>query len=89
MPGYVAGSTHTESLYFVENYVTGAGQREFNVTLNGTRVLTNFDVYAAAGGQFNAVQQNFTTTANSSGHIVLQFNPGAVQNPMVRAVTVQ
>jgi hypothetical protein len=89
MPGYIAGSTHTVSFYFVENYVTGAGQREFNALLNGTQVLTNFDVYAAAGGQFNAVQENFTTTANSKGQIVIQFNPGAVQNPMVSAITVQ
>ena len=89
IPGYVAGSTHTVSLYFVENYVTAAGQREFNVLLNGTQVLTNFDVYATAGGQFNAVQENFTTTANSSGQIVIEFSPGAVQNPMVSGVAVQ
>ena len=89
MPGFIAGSTHTLSLYFVENYVTGAGQREFNVILNGTQVLTNFDVYATAGGQFNAIQQNFTTTANSKGQVVIQFTPGAAQNPMVSGIAVQ
>ena len=55
---------------FVENYVTGSGDREFNVLINGTQVLTNFDVYAAAGGQFKAIQKSFSTTANSSGQIL-------------------
>jgi hypothetical protein len=73
----------------VENYVTGTGQREFNVLINGTQVLTNYDVYAAAGGQFMAVQKSFTTTANSSGQIVIQFSSGAVQSPMVSGIAVQ
>lgn len=89
LPGFTAGSSHTVTLYFVENYVTGTGQREFNVLINGSQVLTSFDVYAAAGGQFKAIQRSFTTTANSSGQIVIQFNPGAVQNPMVSGIAVQ
>ena len=89
IPGYTAGSSHTVTLYFVENYVTGSGQREFNVLINGTQVLTNYDVYAAAGGQFNAVERSFTANANSSGQFVVQFNPGAIQNPMVSGVAIQ
>jgi len=88
-PGFTSGSSHTVTLYFVENYVTGNGQREFNVTINGTQVLTNYDVYAAAGGQFKAVQKAFTTNANSSGQIVIQFSPGAIQNPMVSGIAIQ
>jgi hypothetical protein len=89
IPGYASGSSHTVTLYFVENYVTGTGKREFNVLINGTQVLTNYDVYAAAGGQFKAVEKSFTTTANSSGQIVIQFSPGAVQNPMVSGIAIQ
>ncbi len=89
IPGYTSGSSHTVTLYFVENYVTGAGQREFNVLINGTQVLTNYDVYAAAGGQFMAVEKSFTATANSSGQIVIQFSPGAIQNPMVSGIVIQ
>ncbi|MGO9433874.1 MAG: malectin domain-containing carbohydrate-binding protein [Terracidiphilus sp.] len=89
IPGYTSGSSHTVTLYFVENYVTGTGQREFNVSINGTQVLTNYDVYAAAGGQYKAVEKSFTTTANSSGQIVVQFSPGAVQNPMVDGIAIQ
>ncbi len=89
IPGYTSGSSHTVTLYFVENYVTGTGQREFNALINGTQVLTNYDVYAAAGGQYKAVEKSFTTTANSSGQIVIQFSPGAVQNPMVSGIAIQ
>jgi glucuronoarabinoxylan endo-1,4-beta-xylanase len=87
--GYTSGSSHTVTLYFVENYVTGTGQREFDVLINGTQVLTNYDVYAAAGGQFKAVEKSFTTTANSSGQLVIQFSPGAIQNPMVSGIAIQ
>jgi len=38
-------------LGFTESYVTSPGQRIFNVSINGTQVLTNFDIYAAAGGR--------------------------------------
>jgi hypothetical protein len=89
IPGYTSGSSHTVTLYFVENYVTGTGKREFNVLINGTQVLTNYDVYAAAGGQFKAVEKSFTTTANSSGQLVIQFSPGAIQNPMVSGIAIQ
>jgi hypothetical protein len=89
IPGYTSGSSHTVTLYFVENYVTGSGDREFNVLINGTQVLTNFDVYAAAGGQFKAIQRSFSATANSSGQIVIEFSPGAIQNPMVTAIAIQ
>jgi len=89
IPGYTAGSSHTVTLYFVENYVTGSGEREFDVYINGTEVLTNYDVHAAAGGQFIAVEKSFTTTANSSGQIVIEFSPGAVQNPMVSGIAIQ
>ena len=89
IPGYTSGSSHTVTLYFVENYVTASGQREFNVLINGTQELTNYDVYAAAGGQFKAVEKSFTTTANSSGQIVIEFSPGAVQNPMVSGIAIQ
>jgi hypothetical protein len=89
IPGFASNSSHTVTLYFVENYVTGSGQREFNVLINGTQELTNYDVYAAAGGQFNAVEKSFTTNANSSGQFVIQFSPGAIQNPMVSGIAIQ
>src|SRR5262249_43927612 len=53
--GFSAGSSRTVTLYFEEHYWTAAGKREFNVIINGSQVLTNFDIFATAGGQYIAV----------------------------------
>jgi hypothetical protein len=73
VPGFTAGSNHTVRLHFAEFYWTNTGQRVFNVKINGTQVLTDFDIVAAAGGPLKAVIEQFTTTANASGQIVIQF----------------
>jgi hypothetical protein len=86
--GFTAGSSHTATLYFEEHYWTAAGKRQFNVIINGTQVLTNFDIFATAGGQYIGIQQSFTTTANSSGQVVIQFTAGAADNPMVNGISV-
>ena len=67
IPNRTAGSAQTVTLYFAETYVTAAGQRLFNVTINGSSVLSSFDIYASAGGQNRAIARTFTTTANSIG----------------------
>ena len=72
IPGLTAGGSYTVTLYFAEEYWTAAGQRIFDVSINGTQVLSNFDIFAAAGSEYNAVQESFTATANSSGQIVIQ-----------------
>lgn len=73
LPGLTAGASYTVRLHFAEFYWTKAGQRVFNVAINGTQVLTNFDIVATAGGQNIAVVEPFTATANAQGQIVLQF----------------
>jgi len=71
--GFNPGSIHTVRLHFAELTWTAAGQRVFNVSSNGTQVLTNFDIFAAAGAMNKAVIQQFTTTANGTGQITLIF----------------
>jgi hypothetical protein len=71
--GLTPGGTYTVRLHFAELYWTGAGQRLFIVTINGTQVLTNFDIFATAGGKDIAIVESFTATANSSGQIVISF----------------
>ncbi len=87
IPNRTAGSAQTVTLYFAETYLTAAGQRLFNVTINGATVLSNFDIYASAGGQNRAIARTFNTTANSSGQVVIQFITG-VQSPKVNGLTV-
>jgi len=44
-----AGNSYLVRLHFVELSFTAAGQRTFNVAINGTSVLANFDIFANAG----------------------------------------
>ena len=60
-------------MHFAELTYTTSGSRKFNVTINGTAVLTSFDVYVTAGARYKAVLREFTTTANASGQIVIAF----------------
>jgi hypothetical protein len=85
--GFAVGSSRRVTLYFVEHFWSAAGKRLFNVIINGNEVLTDFDVFADAGGQFIAVQHTFTTTANASGEVVVQFVTGA-DNPIVNGIIV-
>jgi hypothetical protein len=71
--GFTANSSHTVRLHFAETFHTTAGSRVFNVSINGTQVLTNFDIFATAGGENIANIQQFTENANASGQYVLVF----------------
>jgi hypothetical protein len=73
LPGFTSGTTYLVRLHMSEFYWTAAGKREFNVLINGTQVLTDFDIFASAGGEFKAVVEQFNAVANSSGDIVIQF----------------
>ncbi len=73
IPGFAAGSSQTVRLHFAETFFTAAGMRTFNVSINGTQVLTNFDIFATAGAQNKAVIEQFTANANSSGQYVILF----------------
>jgi Malectin domain/Beta-1,3-glucanase/Putative Ig domain len=73
IPGLTAGASYTVRLHFAEEYWTTAGSRTFNVLINGTQVLTNFDIFATAGGEYIAVIKPFTATASSTGTVTIQF----------------
>jgi Malectin domain/Pectate lyase superfamily protein/F5/8 type C domain/Abnormal spindle-like microcephaly-assoc'd, ASPM-SPD-2-Hydin/Fibronectin type III domain len=88
IPGLAAGSSYTVRLHFAELSWTADGQREFNVAINGTQVLTNFDVFATAGGQYIAVVKQFTATADSLGQITISFNKGAADNPEIAGIEI-
>ena len=73
IPGLTAGASYNVRLDFAEEYSTTAGSRTFNVLINGTQVLTNFDIFATAGAEFKAVAEPFTATASSAGAVTIQF----------------
>jgi hypothetical protein len=74
LPNLTPGGTYTVRLDFAELDASAAGQKLMNVSINGTQVLTNFDIFATAGGMYKAVAETFTATANSYGQIVISFS---------------
>jgi trimeric autotransporter adhesin len=88
IPGLTAGTSYTVRLHFAELYFSAAGDRVFDVAINGTTVLTNFDIYATAGANYTAVVEQFTATANSSGDIMIAFTNGTVNQPMFNGIEV-
>jgi glucuronoarabinoxylan endo-1,4-beta-xylanase len=88
IPGFTAGNSYTVTLYFAETYLSSSGSRRFNVSINGATVLSNFDIYASAGGQNKAIARSFTATANSSGQIVIQFT-SVTENPKINGISIK
>jgi len=64
----------------------GQGKAVFNVAINGTTVLSQFDMSAAAGAEFKAIDETFTAT--STGTITITFTQGSIGNPLVNAIQV-
>jgi fibronectin type 3 domain-containing protein len=88
LPGLVAGTTYIVRLHFAELYFTAAGDRQFNVAINGSTVLTNFDIYATAGAAYTAAVEQYTVAANSSGDIVVSLSGGAHDQPAINGLEV-
>jgi endo-1,4-beta-xylanase len=89
IPGLTPGNAVTVTLYFAESFWTAAGQRTFNVAINGATVLTAFDIFASAGGANRAIARTFNTTVNGSGQVVIQFTRGGgPDNPKISGITV-
>ncbi len=87
IPGLMVGKTYTVQLDWAELTFQSAGQRKFNVAINGSQVLSNFDVYAMAGYK-TALEKQFTATANSNGQIMIAFSKGSADNPFINAIEI-
>jgi hypothetical protein len=83
----VPNGTYNVVLKFAEIYWTKSGQRIFNVSINGTQVLTSFDIVAAAGTAFTAIDKTFPVTV-TNGQLTIQFTSGSVDLPKVSAVEI-
>jgi hypothetical protein len=83
----VPNGTYNVTLKFAEVSRFGPGRRMFHVTINGSVVLSNFDIFAQAGGVFIALDKVFPVTA-SNGQIVVQFSSGAADLPMVNGIQI-
>lgn len=88
IPGLTPGANYNVNLHFAEIYWNAAGDRQFNVLINGATVLTNFDIFAAAGGENIAIVKTYPTTASSTGTVTIQFATGAADLPKVSAIQI-
>jgi hypothetical protein len=93
VPDLVPGGEYQVRLYFLDWYFTKVGQRVFNVAINGTTVLSNFDIVQAAvnaggDGTYIGVEEDFTETADANGVITIAFSQGSENQPMVNAIAV-
>jgi hypothetical protein len=74
------------SLLEAETYWSGPREREFNVFIQGAQVLTNFDIYAATGGQNVPITLTFTNNVTNSQLQILFIS--VVDNARVSGVQV-
>jgi hypothetical protein len=70
-----------------ETYWSGMGERVFNAFIQGRQVLTNFDIFAAAGGQNIPISRVFTN-AVTNARLQILFTP-VVDNARVSGVQVR
>lgn len=68
----VPNGTYSVTLKFAEIFWTSAGSRVFNVAINGTPVLQNFDIFAAAHGANIALDETFPVIV-TNGQISIGF----------------
>jgi len=81
IPSLVAGHVYTVRLHFAEIAFTSAGARVFNVAINGSTALSNFDIFATAGGANKALVEQFTSTADATGKITISYIKGTADYP--------
>ncbi len=83
----VPNGSYNVLLKFAELYWSTAGQRLFNVSINGTQVLANFDIVAAAGAPFTAIDRTFPVTV-TNGQVIIQFTSGSADWPKISAIEI-
>ncbi|WP_158546237.1 malectin domain-containing carbohydrate-binding protein [Adhaeribacter pallidiroseus] len=86
----VSSGQYRVKLYFAEIYWTKVGQRVFDVSAEGTKVLNNYDIVSEVG-PFTATSETFTVNV-SDGTLSLYFSSlasdGGVNRPQVAALEV-
>jgi hypothetical protein len=83
----VPNGTYKVDLSFAEIVLKKAGGRVFNVSLEGSPVLANLDVFAAAGGRNVALDRSFFVTV-TDGVLDVGFAAQRGDAPIVNAILV-
>jgi hypothetical protein len=89
MPQPTAGQHYIVRLHFVELSQLRPGGRRFNVSINGQRVLTEFDIFSESGGAGKLLVKDFPADATDArGNITIAFTQGSANEPEIRAIQV-
>jgi hypothetical protein len=88
IPNLKPDASYQVRLYFADFRLTQAGQRQFDVSINGQRVLVNFDIIAEAGSPDRALVKQFDVAANSQGQIIIAFTHGALGSAFVNGLEI-
>jgi hypothetical protein len=83
----VPDGTYQVKLKFAEVSQAAEGQRMFNVALNGSPVLVNFDVLEAAGSPLKTVDKVFPVNVRE-GLIKIDFTTGTANSPLINAIEI-
>jgi hypothetical protein len=78
---------HFAETYFGSRTTGGVGSRKFNVFAENVKRLSDYDVFAKAGGAMRAVKETFQVTVRD-GVLNLYFAKGLADNPLVSAIEV-
>ncbi len=76
------------TLKFAELYWEEAGDRIFDVYINSTRVLDDFDIYDEAAVSFRAVSKVFDNISAAAGRISIEFGSAVIDNAQVSALQI-
>ncbi len=68
----VPNGTYQVGVKMVEDWANAAGQRKFDVRIEGATVLSGFDIFASCGA-FTACDRTFTASV-TDGQLIVQFN---------------
>ena len=84
-----AGATVQVRLYFANRYsgTTQPGQRVFNVGINGTTVLPNYDIAADVGHDTGTMKAFGGLTATGDGNLHVDLTP-VVENPLINGIEI-
>ncbi|WP_221392192.1 ELWxxDGT repeat protein [Dyadobacter sp. NIV53] len=91
----VTNGSKSVVLHFAETFwgipgkggATGVNKRRFHVNIEGSRKLTNYDLFQAAGGAMRARTETFPVTV-SDGTLNIDFLKGLADNPIIAAIEI-
>ncbi|RYY88350.1 MAG: choice-of-anchor D domain-containing protein [Chitinophagaceae bacterium] len=87
----VANGQYKVVLHFAELYWTTAGNRAFDVLIEGVRKLDNYDIVAKTGGAFNATTESFivnVTDGTLNIHFTALSADGGKDNANIGAIEI-